>query len=76
MNNSRAMYKEHILEHYRDPQNYGELEGATNSHTEHNTICGDKITVHLLVKDGKIEDIRFEGVGCAISMASTSLLTE
>jgi len=75
-NLAREMYKEHILEHYKNPQNYGELAKATHSQTEYNPLCGDKLTIQLIVEDDKISDIKFTGQGCAISMAAASLLTE
>jgi len=73
---AREMYKEHILDQYRNPQNKGELAGATHTHTENNPLCGDEVTVQVIVDDGNISDIKWDGKGCAISMASASLLTE
>lgn len=69
------MYKEHIMELYKSPSNFGELKNPTNQHTSHNSICGDEVTVHLLVKDGIVQDIKFSGSGCVISMVASSLLT-
>ena len=69
-------YREFILDHYKNPRNYGRLEGATISHEEDNPLCGDVVGMDLLVKDGAISDVRFHGRGCAISQASASLLTE
>jgi nitrogen fixation NifU-like protein len=70
-------YRENILDHYRHPRNKGHLEQPTHSHTEENPLCGDRITIELHVKDGDIIDqIRFQGEGCAISQASASMLTE
>ena len=69
-------YREYILDHYKNPRNFGRLEGATVSHEEDNPLCGDVVGMDLLVKDGVIDDIRFHGRGCAISQASASLLTE
>ena len=71
-----AMYREHILDLYRHPSNFGILKNATHKKTEYNSLCGDEITVQLLVKHGKIEDVKFNGSGCVISMVSASLLTE
>ena len=71
-----AMYREHILDLYRNPSNFGILENATHKKTEYNSLCGDEVTVQLLVKDGKIEDVKFNGSGCVISMVSASLLTD
>jgi nitrogen fixation protein NifU and related proteins len=72
------MYQETILQHYRTPKNFGPLEGAQLSGEESNPLCGDHITMRLKLDTGgeKIEAIRFEGDGCAISMASASMLTE
>lgn len=71
-----AMYREHILDLYRNPSNFGILENATHKHTEYNSLCGDEITVQLFVKNKKIEDVKFNGSGCVISMVSASLLTD
>lgn len=70
------MYREHILDLYRHPSNFGILNNATHKYTEYNSLCGDEITVQLLVKDGEIKDVKFNGSGCVISMVSASLLTE
>ena len=69
-------YREYILDHYKNPRNYGRLESPTLSHEEDNPLCGDIIGIDLAVKDGNIDDVRFHGRGCAISQASASLLTE
>ena len=71
-----AMYREHILDLYRNPSNFGIMKNPTHKKTEYNSLCGDEITVQLLVKHGKIEDVKFNGSGCVISMVSASLLTE
>ena len=65
-----------ILDHYKHPRNHGTLEQPTVSREEHNPLCGDKVRLDLLIKDGAIEDIRFTGRGCTISQAATSMLTE
>jgi nitrogen fixation NifU-like protein len=70
------MYREHILELYRSPSNFGILENANKEATEYNSVCGDEITVQLLVKDNVVKDVKFSGSGCAISMVSSSLLTD
>ena len=72
------MYQETILQHYRSPRNFGPLEGAQFSGEESNPLCGDHITMRLKVDPAshKVEAIRFEGDGCAISVASASMLTE
>jgi len=73
----RQLYQEMIIDHGRKPRNFGELPDA-NRHAEGiNPLCGDEITVHLkLSDDGVIEDVRFDGHGCAISTASASLMSE
>jgi nitrogen fixation protein NifU and related proteins len=70
-------YKEYILDHYRNPRNFGHLEHPTAKAEDLNPLCGDKISMELLVgDDGKVADVRFSGKGCAISQASASMLTE
>jgi nitrogen fixation NifU-like protein len=69
-------YREYILDHYKNPRNYGRLERPDITHEEDNPLCGDVIGMDLRVQDGVIADIRFHGRGCAISQASASLLTE
>ena len=70
-------YQAQILDHYKHPHNRGVLEPATHAARESNPLCGDEISLTLRV-DGanRVEDVRFEGEGCAISMASASLLTD
>jgi nitrogen fixation protein NifU and related proteins len=70
------MYREYILDHYKNPRNFGRLEGADISHEENNPLCGDVVGMDIKTRDGVIEDVRFHGRGCAISQASASLLTE
>ena len=72
------MYQEVILQHYRTPKNFGPLEGASRVGEESNPLCGDHITLRLKVnpQTDRIDEVRFEGDGCAISVASTSMLTE
>ncbi len=70
------LYSENILYHYKNPSHTGHLEHVTNTFTEYNSQCGDKITVELLVEDETIKDIAFIGSGCAISQASMSMLTD
>lgn len=69
-------YREFILDHYKNPRNFGRLEGADISHEEYNPLCGDLVGMDFRIADGVIEDVRFHGRGCAISQASASLLTE
>ena len=70
------MYRDYILDHYKNPRNSGELEGATNTYSDSNPLCGDELTMSLRIDDGKVADVRFKGKGCAISQASASILTE
>jgi nitrogen fixation protein NifU and related proteins len=73
----RELYQEVILDHSRHPRNFGTLEGATNTAKGHNPLCGDRVTVYLVVdKDDRISEIKFEGKGCAISQASASMMTD
>lgn len=71
-----SIYREQILELYKHPANKGSLENPTHKHREHNPLCGDDITITIITKDNKIEQIKWDGVGCAISSASASLLTD
>ena len=78
MNEFDQMYREVILDHYKSPRNHGGLEDA-HAHAEgQNPLCGDEVTVSVRFgADGEtIEEMRFEGRGCAISQAATSMLTE
>ena len=70
------MYRQQILDHYRNPRNYGELSDATFSHTGENPSCGDEIRVDVVLSDDDvIERVAFSGDGCAISQAAASMLT-
>jgi nitrogen fixation NifU-like protein len=75
------MYTERLLDHYRHPRNKGLLPEASGSglllsHEEYNPLCGDRVTVQVLVRDDKVVDARFEGRGCALSLGAASILTE
>jgi nitrogen fixation NifU-like protein len=73
----RDLYRELILDHARKPRNFRRLENATHTAEGINPLCGDKLRLYLIVDSAeKVKDIGFEGSGCAISMASASLLTE
>jgi nitrogen fixation NifU-like protein len=73
----RELYQEIILDHSRHPRHFGALERANHVAEGHNPLCGDKVKVYLAVDDkGRIADASFEGRGCAISVASASLMTE
>ncbi len=65
-----------LMDHYRHPRNFGELEDADAKARETNPICGDVVEIYLKVRDGRISDVRFKGYGCAVSQASASLLTD
>lgn len=70
------LYREHILDHYQNPRNYGELKDADVSHEEYNPLCGDRLIIELKYEDDHVAKARFHGEGCAISQASASMLTE
>lgn len=70
------LYQEMILDHYRHPRNTEPISDETHSAAGHNPLCGDSVDVHLRVRDGIVEDISIKGVGCAISTASSSLMSE
>jgi nitrogen fixation NifU-like protein len=72
----RDLYQEVILDHNRRPRNFGTLPEANRSAEGHNPLCGDRVTVYLRVADDRVQDISFQGAGCAISTASASLMTE
>jgi nitrogen fixation NifU-like protein len=72
----RELYQEVILHHNKSPRNFGSLEDANRRADGHNPLCGDRLSLGLRVVDGRIEDVRFTGSGCAISKASASLMTE
>lgn len=70
-------YKEYILDHYRSPRNYGHLDRVDVSAEDLNPLCGDTIKMELALDgEGRVEDIKFSGKGCAISQASASMLTD
>ena len=70
-----ALYQDVILDHNRSPLNYRRMENANRRVEGNNPLCGDRITVWLRMEDGVIADATFQGLGCAISMASASLMT-
>jgi nitrogen fixation NifU-like protein len=73
---SSEIYKDIILDYYRNPRNFGDLPEPDVRAKDSNPLCGDIIEMQLKIKDGKVDDIRFKGKGCAISQASASMLTE
>ena len=72
----RELYQDVILDHSRHPRHYGALDHPTHKAEGHNPLCGDRVSVTLVLKDGRVADIKFVGKGCAISQASASLMTE
>lgn len=70
------LYQEVILDHYRRPRNKGAIDEPTHTITMNNPLCGDVIELLLRVKNGRIEDVSFQGKGCSISQASASMMTE
>jgi nitrogen fixation NifU-like protein len=76
VNELRELYREVILDHNREPRNFGELAEANHVVEGINPLCGDKMTLYVKLRGDIIEDVRFRGTGCAISVASSSLMTE
>ena len=76
MSDLRDLYQEVILDHGRNPRNFQRMDDATTQLEGFNPLCGDKLTLYLKIEDDVVKDISFEGAGCAISMASASLMTE
>ena len=73
----KQLYQEIILEHGKSPRNFGKCQKYTHQAKGHNPLCGDQVQVYLkLNKENKVENLSFEGSGCAISIASTSIMTE
>lgn len=72
----KDLYRDIIVDHNRQPRNFGKIEHADAQADGHNPLCGDKLTVYLKMNGDRIEDVKFSGSGCAISVASASLLTE
>ena len=76
MDELQDLYREVILDHNRQPRNFGALPDANHVIDAVNPLCGDKLTLYVKVGDGRVENISFKGTGCAISVASSSLMTE
>jgi nitrogen fixation protein NifU and related proteins len=70
------LYRDYILDHYKEPRNFGTLEEHDLEFHDYNPLCGDELGVHIKVEDGKIAELRFHGQGCAISQASASISSE
>ncbi len=75
MDDLRELYQEVILDHNKNPKNYGELPSCNHCSEGYNPLCGDRVKIYLLVEDGLIKEVRFTGNGCAISKASASVMT-
>jgi len=76
MSELRELYQEVILDHNKNPRNFGVPEHASNQADGHNPLCGDQVTIYLDIQDGVVQDVKFMGSGCAISVASASMMTE
>jgi nitrogen fixation protein NifU and related proteins len=72
----QELYQQVILDHSRTPRNFRKLDVANRISEGHNPLCGDRVTVYLLLEDNVIRDVSFQGEGCAISKASASIMTE
>lgn len=70
------LYQELILDHNQHPHHYGELTDYTHTAHGHNPLCGDEFDIYLVIKNNRIENIKFTGQGCAISKASASMMTD
>ncbi len=71
-----SLYREVILDHYRNPRNKGTLDPADYSYEDTNPLCGDEVRIDLRVEGDRVADVKFTGRGCAVSQASASILTE
>jgi nitrogen fixation NifU-like protein len=76
MSGLRELYQEVIIDHSRQPRNFGALSSANHRKEGFNPLCGDRLTVYVFEQNGIVDKLQFEGCGCAISMASASLMTE
>jgi len=70
------LYRDYILDHYKEPRNFGTLEPHDLDWHDHNPLCGDELGVHIRLEEDRIADLRFHGQGCAISQASASIASE
>ncbi|WP_208589043.1 Fe-S cluster assembly sulfur transfer protein SufU [Gracilibacillus suaedae] len=75
-NNLDTLYRQVIMDHYKNPRNRGTLADESVTIDMNNPTCGDRIELHLQVEDGKVKDAKFEGEGCSISMSSASMMTQ
>ena len=76
MHKASLEYNELVLDHYRNPRNFGTIERPTHIASELNPLCGDEITVYFKVRGSKIENFKYEARGCALSVAAASILSE
>ena len=76
MFDAQDLYQEIVMDHNRRPRNFGSIADSTSSSEGFNPLCGDQVTVFLKVSDEIVEDVSFEGVGCAISKSSASMMSE
>ncbi len=72
----RELYQEVILDHHRRPRNFRVIDPATATAEGHNPLCGDRYTIYVRLEGERIEDVSFQGAGCAISKASASIMTD
>lgn len=72
----KNLYQAQLLEHYQNPRNKGRLPGATFSSRKHNPSCGDAVSIEGIIEDGVVKKMMFEGVGCVISQATASMLSD
>ncbi|HEX9056706.1 MAG TPA: SUF system NifU family Fe-S cluster assembly protein [Ktedonobacterales bacterium] len=70
------LYRQYIIDHYRDPRNHGHLDRPDLHAADTNPLCGDRVEIDLKVDGDRVSEVRFDGRGCAISQASASMLTE
>ena len=70
------LYKEEIVDHYKNPRKFGDLPSKTHEASESNASCGDMMEVYLKIKNGMVKDAAFKGVGCALSIAAGSMLMD
>jgi nitrogen fixation protein NifU and related proteins len=73
---AKTLYQDVIVDHGHAPRNLGPLQGATHEATTHNPLCGDRVTIRLVVEADRVKEARFEARGCLIARASASMLTE
>ncbi len=76
MDDLKALYQSVILEHSRQPRNFGRLEGATHTARGYNPLCGDQVTIYMILEGDRLIEVGFEGKCCALCLASASMMTE